>query len=99
MRSAGIDPPLITLSRSTIRRRRMENREATAVIGTEINISCETCLVVHWDSKLLQDLIGEKKLDRLPVLVAGNSVEQILSVPKLQRGTGEAQARAVVKSL
>ncbi|KAK2703548.1 hypothetical protein QYM36_018015 [Artemia franciscana] len=52
-------------------------------------------LVVHWDGKLIPDLIGKEKVDRLPVLVSGKEVLQLLTVAKLPSGTGEAQASAV----
>ncbi|KAK2708513.1 hypothetical protein QYM36_014199, partial [Artemia franciscana] len=52
-------------------------------------------LVVHWDGKLIPDLIEKEKVDRLPVLVSGKEVLQLLTVAKLPSGTGEAQASAV----
>ncbi|KAK2702040.1 hypothetical protein QYM36_019351 [Artemia franciscana] len=57
--------------------------------------SSDVPLVVHWDGKLIPDLIGKEKVDRLPVLVSGKEVLQLLTVAKLPSGTGEAQASAV----
>jgi len=43
----------------------------------------------------LKDLTGKKLVDRLPVIVSGLETNQLLGVPKLISGTGEAQATAV----
>jgi len=43
----------------------------------------------------LRDLTGKELVDRLPVIVAGDGVNQLLGVPKLTSSTGEAQASAV----
>lgn len=47
----------------------------------------------------MPDLTGKSKVDRLPVLVSGTDISQLLSVPKLPSGTGDEQAKAVVNSL
>lgn len=44
-------------------------------------------------------MIGNEKVDRLPIIVSSNSVEKLLCVPKLDSGTGEQMAKAVVKAL
>ena len=46
----------------------------------------------------MADLSGKEHVDRLPVLISGAGVVQLLGVPKLSSGTGEAQADAVVQS-
>ena len=56
-------------------------------------------LTVHWDGKLMEDLTSHQHVDHLPVLISGAGVEQLLGVPKLSSGTGEAQASAVVQCL
>lgn len=56
-------------------------------------------LVVHWDGKLLPNLTGKAKVDRLPILVSGKRVTQLLAVAKLPTGSGEAQAAAVHEAL
>jgi len=56
-------------------------------------------LTVHWDGKLLPDLIGTEKVDRLPVIVTGTEIEHLLGVPKLASGTGQAQADIVITCL
>ena len=44
-------------------------------------------------------MTGSKTVDRLPVLVTTNGHAQLLAVPKLPCGTGEAQANAVFSVL
>jgi hypothetical protein len=46
---------------------------------------------------MLPDLTGKELVDRLPVIVSGAGVDQLLRVPKLNAGTGEAQASAVAR--
>lgn len=55
-------------------------------------------LTVHWDGKMLPDLIG-KKVDRLAIIVSGYNTMKLLGAPKLLAGTGEAQASAVFNLL
>ena len=47
---------------------------------------------------MLPDISGGKQIvDRVAVLVTGNGIEQLLGVPKIERGTGEEQAAACLK--
>lgn len=96
--SLGHDVDEITLSRSSIKRARSANREQTAT-DAKISFNPQAPLTVHWDGKLLPDLTGNKKVDRLPVIVTGTDVDSLLGVPKLISGTGQAQADAVVSCL
>lgn len=43
----------------------------------------------------MKDLTGDEKVDRLPILVSGSGMDQLLSIPKLHAGTGKAMADAV----
>ncbi len=54
---------------------------------------------MHWDGKLMPDITGTESVDRLPVLVTANGQAQLLAVPKLLSGTGEAQAKAIFSVL
>ena len=47
----------------------------------------------------MEDLTSKEHIDRLPVLISGAGVEQLLGVPKLPSGTAEAQASAVLRCL
>ena len=90
----GYDPEEMRVSYSTIRRKRQEFRkEVSAALKSELKLDFP--LVIHWDGKLLEDISGEEIVDRLPVLVSGNGVEQLLGVPKLNSGTGDNTSTAV----
>ena len=52
-------------------------------------------LVIHWDGKLMEDLTSKQHIDRLPVIVTGDGISQLLGEPKIASGTAEAQASAV----
>lgn len=40
---------------------------------------------IHWDGKLIEDIIGYRNL---PILVSGQDVDQFLTVSKASQGTG-----------
>ena len=44
---------------------------------------------------MLPDITGNKIVDSLSILVSGDGVNQLLAVPKLPSGSGEATAPAV----
>jgi len=88
----------VSVSRSTIRQTRMENREV--VTSRDESFSPPDPLLLHWDAKLLPDIAGGKhKVDRVAVLVSGGGVEKLLAVPAIGRGTGEEQANACLSTL
>jgi len=68
-------------------------------VNLRSEFSTNVPLTVHWDGKLMEDLTSHEHVDRLPVLISGVGVEQLLGVPKLSSGTGEAQAAAVIRCL
>ena len=60
----------------------------------------QTFLIVHWDGKLLPDIIATcDRIDRLAILLTGKDTEKLLGVPKLAKGTGAAMAEATVSAL
>jgi hypothetical protein len=96
--SLGQNMSEFSVNRSSIRRSRIKEREATATeIISQFNPTVP--LVVHWDSKLLPDLTGKEVVDRLPILVTGDGVEKLLGVPKIAAGTGLEMCKAVVETL
>lgn len=94
----GHDPSSLPLSRSTIQRKRKEGRKA---VFEEIkqSVSFDDPVIVHWDGKILHDILGTEKIDRLPVLVSADGKEKLLGVPKLVSGTGANAANAVYNVL
>lgn len=90
----GCDPASVSLSRSTVRRMRKNARkEHTESVRADFSPNCP--LVVHWDGKILPEIDGVGKVDRLPVLVSGEDVNKLLGVPKLPSGTADHIASAV----
>jgi len=75
----------------------MKHRKAIAE-GLKAEFRSEVPLTIHWDGKLLPDITGKETVDRLPILVSGDGVDQLLAVPKLPSGTGEASADAVYQA-
>ena len=49
-----------------------------------------TPLIVHWDGKFLPEIAGKEKLERLPIVVSGDGRDQLISAPKLYRGSAAA---------
>ena len=47
----------------------------------------------------MEDLTSTEHIDRLPILISGVGVKQLLGVPKLSSGTTEVQAADVIMSL
>lgn len=96
--SLGHNVEDIALNHSSIRRLRQQHRTVGASNLKEA-FRADQSLVVHWDGKLIPDLIGKEKVDRLPVFVSGMGTSQLLTVAKLPTGTGQAQADAVTAAL
>jgi len=47
----------------------------------------------------MTDLSGKEHIDRLPIIVSGRGVSQLLKVSKVSGGSGENQSSAVVQCL
>lgn len=94
----GCNPASLPISRSSIRRAR---KKARMEFSANIKETFEPTypLVIHWDGKLLPDITGNKKVERLPILVSGNGFEKLLGVPKLTAGTGENMSDAVFDAM
>ena len=82
------------VNRSSIQRARQKHREVTSK-KLKSEFCREQTLTLHWDGKLMAELTGDKKVDSLPTVVSGNGIEQLLCVPKLQAGSGQAIANAL----
>lgn len=96
--ATGEDVKDFKISRSSIRRSRQVHRaNISSQLKAEFNL--RKPLVLHWDGKLMNDLTGDKKVDRLPIIVSGCGTEQLLCVPKLSSGTGKSMANAMIATL
>lgn len=88
----------LALNRDSIRRQRMKHRfQQAATLKAEFKGNVP--LVIHWDGKLIADLTTKEHVDRLPVIVSGKGLSQLLTVAKLPSVTGEAQATAVLTAV
>ena len=92
------DIDTLSLSRSTLRRKRMALRKQIAD-DVKKTFQAEVPLTVHWDGKLMPDLLDSDNIDRLPVVVSGLGKYKLLGVPKLSSSTGEEMAKAVYECL
>ncbi|XP_047123055.1 uncharacterized protein LOC124806322 [Hydra vulgaris] len=98
-KASGQDLQSTPLSRSTVRRKRIEHRSSTEnCIRQEFLSSEKPPLVVHWDGKIMRDSTNledpKSNVDRIGVSVTGVDLEKILGIVKLPAGTGVAQAKA-----
>ncbi len=99
-KSLGHPVQNLVLNRSSIQRLRQHHR---AMISAKLKdeFQADAALVIHWDGKLLpvRDLTGTETFDRLPILVSGRVVSQLLMAAKLPSSTGQAVAEAVCAAL
>ena len=84
-RALGQDAESLALNRSTIQRLRRKHRQQIAS-GIIQHFKPNTALTVHWDGKLMQDLTGTEKVDRLPILVTTMGKTKLLDIPKIPAG-------------
>ena len=83
-KSFGHDIRNMNINRMSIYRHRKQHR-AQFVNECNAQFPSNVCLVVHWDGKLMEDITGNKHVDRLPVIVSGEGTSQLLGAPKVQR--------------
>ena len=88
----------LNINHSSIKRHR-EKCRAQCAAALKSDFSGDTPLVVRWDGKLMADLSGKEHIDRLPIIVSGRGVPQLLKVSKVSGGSGENQSSAVVQCL
>lgn len=98
IKSLGCDVSQYNVSFSSIRRHRMNIRQQLAE-SLKDAFQPQTTLTIHWDGKMLEDITGHETVDRLPILVSGKGVDQLLAVAKLPDGKGETMASAIFESI
>ncbi|XP_044597459.1 uncharacterized protein LOC123274025 [Cotesia glomerata] len=91
LKSVGFDTRNVNLSYKTIQRQRIIHRKEIAK-GLKEDLKFNDNYVVHWDGKLLSDIVGTETVDRLPVLLTSSGSEQLLGIPKINSGSGIEQA-------
>ncbi|XP_008549014.1 uncharacterized protein LOC103572268 [Microplitis demolitor] len=83
-----------SVSKDTIRRSRQKHRADTFKYIKD-SFKPDTCLTVHWDSKLMRTTTSSQTEDRLAVLVTGEGVTTLLNIPIIDRASGINQATAI----
>ena len=94
---SGGDVADISLSKYTTRRRQATAREVGAA-KVKKDFACQNGQI-NFDGKLLTDLGGFGKVNRLAVVVAQEEENQLLCVTKTDDSTGKTEAEAVKKAL
>lgn len=98
--SLNHDLDSLVINRTSIRRYREKLREAKAANIKKVFKDTElNAVVLHWDGKMLPDLLKRELVDRLPVLLTSGNDEKLLGVPALENGTGISQAQAIYEVL
>jgi hypothetical protein len=97
-KTVGRDPELYAVNRATIRRERQKYRAEVAG-RIKDDFKADTVLTVHWDGKLMSDLTGHEKVERLPILVSTLGEVKLLGIPKIVKATGEVMAQTVFHSV
>ena len=78
----------------------MKHREAfSAEIKETFNPTVP--LILHWDGKMMDDLTGpgRNRFDRLSILVSGQDIMKLLSVPKLLDEAALTMTQAIVDTV
>lgn len=78
--SVALDIETLNLSTSTIRRGRMRLRKDIAE-GLKTEFKIEDRYTVHWDGKILSDIVTGKSVDRIAILISTSETTQLLGVP------------------
>lgn len=93
-KALGKDPQKLALNRTTIERERQKFRECSSAT-MKYSFQPETILTIHWDSKLMCDLVGVERVDRLAIIASTMGEEKLIGIPKITSGTGESMAKAI----
>lgn len=98
--SLGLEVKTYNISYTTIRNARLKFRKS--VVGSLKDGIHQTAknLVVHWDGKILPELSNQpmKKVERLPIVVSGINMEQLLGVPVLDESSGANEAEVIFET-
>jgi len=73
--------------------------ERASIIKDKFQESNLKAVVLHWDGKLLPNLVGKDIIDRLAIVISSGDTEKILSIPVLQKVTANEQVEVIYKTL
>ena len=88
------------ISKSTIRRKRIESRSTVVAIIKE-KFDLDEAGVIYWDVKCLKESKNNasKNIERLSINFSAGEQEKLLGVPVIPDSTGMSQADAIYKAL
>ena len=92
----GHDLKNLVINRTSLQRLRTKLREEKAVYIKNAfpNFSMEN-VVLHWDGKMLSDMLRRKVTERIAVLITNLNAEKFLGAPQLENSTGGSLANAL----
>ncbi|KAK3920028.1 Na(+)-translocating NADH-quinone reductase subunit E [Frankliniella fusca] len=93
-----LDPKSVKISRNLIRRKREKARNAVW-LRIRQSFRPSVPLTVHADGIKVRDLKGRSKVERLPVIVTGKGVDQMLGAHIIESSSGECQSKKIVENL
>lgn len=96
--SLGVSVENVNLCPSTVYRHRIKNRQ---IFGENLkkNFKTTNMLNVRWGGKLLPEMTGSTKVERLSVIITGLNCEQLLGVPKLNDSNAFHQSQVIFELL
>ena len=97
LRALGKNVKKLNINRFSIRRELMKHHAQLQKIERSVQNKCSLACLLGW--KIMQDLTRKTHVDRLPIIVAGLGINQLLKIAKISNGNGQSQADAVVLAL
>ena len=90
----------VIISASDIRRAHMKHHKLFSLEVKEI-FDLAVPLILHWGGKIMDDLTGSErgKVNRFPILVAGQGVVKFLAVPNLQDHMEASMVQAITQTI
>ncbi|XP_072160455.1 uncharacterized protein [Bemisia tabaci] len=96
----GLDPVNFSINRTSLQDARIKLRKERAAKLKENFKNVDLGIItIHWDGKLMKELLGSDKCDRIAIILTSGDVEQILSIPEIKSSTGREQAEAIYEQL
>ncbi|CAH0383567.1 unnamed protein product [Bemisia tabaci] len=96
--SLGVDVGELNINKSTVHRKRAKNRSYVAQ-NIRQTFQADNVLTLHWDGKIVPDLIGKNRVDRIAVVVTGKTTDKLLGILKIEHGAGLATANVVFEAV
>lgn len=91
----------LVINRSSIHEyRKILRKNISERLKTQFCGNLPNFVIVHWDGKLLPaNNNTNHRVERLPIVVKSENLEQFIAVPELERSTGRKQASAACNAL